>query len=94
MADYIYKTSLYTDTSVVSGVPATNTADLADFTTNHAGDVVDIDELTIAETSFQIEKSYEDFDALVDTPYSWTNVRCWTDHNSKHLYLVATSPLE
>ena len=94
MADYIYKAHLYTDTSDVSGVPTNNTADLAEFNANHASDVIMIDEIVVAQTSFEIDKDYQDFDALVTTPYDWTDVKCSTDHNSHHLYLVSTSPLE
>ena len=93
MADYIYKTNLYTDTSGVSGVPATNTTDLNDFNTNHASDVVEVDEMVVAQTAFMFEKSYSDFDTLVADPFDWTDVKCLTDHNSHHLYLVTNSPL-
>lgn len=93
MAEYIYKTYLYHETVDVIGAPASNATDLADFTTNHAADVVDISDLDLAGTSFGIEKSYEDFDALVAGDYDWTDVRCRTDENAHELYLVTTTPI-
>jgi hypothetical protein len=93
MAEYVYKTNLYYETDDVAGVPASNTADVSDFESNHQSSVVNVDEITFAETSFLMTKSYEDFDDLITTPYDWGDVKCVTDHNSYKLYLITGSPL-
>lgn len=94
MANYIYKTILYTDTSGVVGLDTTqNAADLSDFQTNHQASTIDIDSLSVAETAFLIDKSYTDFDSLVVGDYDWTDVREVARLNQIELYLVTSSPL-
>ena len=93
MANYLYRTVLYHDTSKVVGEPATNAADLSDFTTNHASSVVDVTGIDLSELTFTLDKSYGDFDTLVSDPYDWTDVRCNNTGNAYELYLLVNAPL-
>ena len=93
MANYIYKTSIYHDTTGVIGVPGSNTADLADFVANHMGTCLPVTNVQVAETSFELDKTYTQFDALVDTPYSWSDVKCITTEKAHQLYLITSNPI-
>jgi len=93
MAEYFYKTVIYHNTSGVVNVPASNATDISDFTTNHASSVVDVTQLETLGTSFIIEKTYSDFDALVVTPFDWGDVKCVATDKAYSLYLVSNSPI-
>lgn len=88
MADYIYKTVIWHDTTDVIGIPASNDADHTDFHDNYEDDVIDVSDVVIQTTSFGIEKSYADFKALITDPLGWEDVRMVSNDKSHELYLV------
>lgn len=94
MAQYLYKTTLYTDTTNVINVPSDNATNLTDYETNHQSSTVKIDDLQLAETTFEILKSYDDFDALITTPYDWGDVKEVVKNNRYDLYLITSSALQ
>lgn len=93
MSNYLYKTYLYTNTQDVLTPPATNTADLADFESNHKDDAMQISELVLAETSFSSDKTYADFKALVTTPISWSDIKFVIRDKFYELILISDTPL-
>ena len=93
MANYLYKTTLYTDTSKVLAVPANNSTNLADYEANHQDDTIKITDLQLADTTFGIDVSYTTFDSLVTTPYDWGDVREWEHNNRYDLYIITSEPL-
>jgi len=93
MANYLYKTTVYTDTNNVLAVPANNSTNLADYENNHQSNTVKITDLQLADTTFGIDISYSDFDSLVASPYDWTDVREWEHNNRYDLYIITSEPL-
>lgn len=93
MADYIYKTTLFHQTSDVAGIPSTNTADLLEFMNNHRSEVIDVSGLVVGQISFDLEKSYQDFDDLIVAPIEWGDVKCVVGLKSFDLYLITNEPL-
>ena len=67
---YLYKTELFFDTTNVIGVPASNTSDVQDFTTNHKAQALEVTGVSTSETSFTIALDYSDFSALVEAQAS------------------------
>jgi len=95
MTEYIYKTILYRDTTNVIGLNVTqNNIDLADFEANYKASSTSVDSIVIMETTFQIDKTYTQFKALVDgATILWSDVRFVKDPQKYCLYLVTDSPL-
>ena len=94
MANYLYKTVLYTSTTNVANVPADNATNLTDYENNNQSSTVKVDDLQISETTFVIDKSYDDFDALITTPFDWGDVKEHAHGNKYELFLISTSSLE
>lgn len=90
---YIYTTTLYKDTTYVVNASASNDTDLSDFTTNHKASALAVTEVQVAETSFIIQKTYSDFDALVVSPRSWADVKYLETERSYKLYLISDNAL-
>lgn len=93
MADYLYNTVLYTDSTNVAGVPADNDTNVADFNTNHAADVHEVDDVTLATTTFIFDKTYSDFEDLISDPVTWEDVKCYTLDNRHILYIISNTEL-
>ena len=93
MANYIYQTIIYRNTTNVFNPPDWNASALTDFETNHIDDVLNISALLISETSFEIDKTYPQFDTLIAEPYTWSDVKVITEDKTYKLYLLTSSPL-
>lgn len=93
MANYLYKTALYTDTTNVPSPPSDNSTNLTEYQTNHQSDTVKVNTVQLAETTFATDISYTDFDTLVASPYDWTDVKEVTLKNRYELYLLTSEPL-
>jgi len=89
---YLYKTTIFKDTSNVIGASASNDADKSDFETNYKGTALKVDSIEINETTFIIEKSYADFVALIQSPISWVDVR-YTESNQYGINLLTENPI-
>ena len=72
---YLYKTTLFRDTSNVIGAPTSNTADLADFEANFKATATPVNELVVAETTFYIADTYANFKALISAPLTWADIK-------------------
>ena len=92
---YLYKTTIYYDTTNTVGLPSTNAVDLADFeTASKQDEALEVSEITLSETTFVIEKSYEDFDALVDgTAIVWSDVKYIKDLKQYCISLLSNTQL-
>lgn len=93
MANYLYRTSLYTSTSNVPNPPANNSTNLSEYENNHQSSTVKVSEVQLAETTFSTDISYSDFDTLVASPYDWGDVKEVTKNNRYELYLLTSEPL-
>ena len=93
MADYLYNTVLYNDTTNVANVPEDNDANSTDFDTNHSADVPVVDNVTIATTTFIFDKTYSEFEALIADPIEWTDVKRYPLDNRCILYIISNTEL-
>lgn len=90
---YLYRTVTYHDTTDVVTVPANNATNNSDFVANHKASAIKVDELTLAETTFVTELSYEDFDDLVTNNTTWASVKYVAGPRAYQLYLISSNPL-
>jgi len=95
MASYLYKTTVFTDTSNVNGIDVTqNNIDKTDYETNNKSSVVEVSDVVISETTFVIEDDYTTFDALIDgTIIKWDDVQVCTKDDRYVMNLFSGSAL-
>lgn len=94
MANYAYRTILYRITDDVLGLDVTqNNADLSDYENTHQSSTVKVSDVHFAETTFIIDKTYAQIEALIQTPLAWTDVREKSSPQRYELYLVSAEPL-
>jgi len=91
---YLYKTTIYHDTSNSVGIPATNAVSVADFEDNNKVNSVLVDSVTISETTFILERSYESFDELIVDGIYWSDVKYVDDGTRYIMYLLANNALD
>jgi len=93
MANYIYSTHLFkAGASVING-PVDNDANLTDFETNHKASATDISDIVIQELTFETNKTYDEFEALITGDIDWTDVKYIEQPDHYELYIVTISPL-
>ena len=79
---YLYKALVYKTPQVLGLTDNSHAADITDFEDNHKSDATLVTTVTIAETTFEIDKSYTDFKALVS---AWSGVE-YTEDNAKYTF--------
>lgn len=76
---YLYKTIIYKNTDNVGGLTLAERTQMAlnktDFETNHKATAIKVDEIILAETTFEIEKTYAQFEALLTGDLTWADVK-------------------
>ena len=92
---YIYTTTIIKDTTNTIGYnPTAESAAKSDYETNFRSLTVKVNDLVVAETSFEIDKTYTDFKALIDgTTIKWSDVKEMNGGNIYELHLITESPL-
>lgn len=85
---YLYQMTLYKDTSRVIGAPGDNTVNTTDFVANDKPLAVKVDEVVLSETTFVIDKTYAQFEALLVSPVTWADVKYTENENSYVCYLM------
>ena len=95
MADYIYETQIIFDTSKAIGYDnSQEAANTSDYENNHQSQTVKVNDLMVATTSFEINKSYSDFKSLIDGIFiHWSDVKEVKNGIKYKLYLVVQSLL-
>ncbi len=89
MANYLHKSMLFKSNTNVIGVSVTNNADRTDFETNFKSLSKKIDSLIIAETTFEVEKTYAQLKTLVDgTTITWPDIKYIETDEGYILYLL------
>lgn len=90
MASYLHKVEIFKLTESVIGIDVTqNDADKADFETNYKASAKKIDSLIIAETTFEVEKTYSQLKALIDgTTITWADIKYVETDGGYKLYLL------
>lgn len=94
MADYLYKaTVFYNTTNVLDVNPSQEATNTTDFETNYKADCVEINNINVIQTTFEINKTYTDFKNLISTPFDWNDVRLVISDKHYDLYLLTSEPL-
>lgn len=84
MPNYLYKTTIYKTTDDVIGFSPSNDSDRQDFEGNYKSSAQPVNEITLAETTYEVEKSYEDFKSLlVAMVKTWSDV-IYKENNKKY----------
>ena len=92
--DYIYRASIFFDTTNVIGVNvSTEAANTTDFETNYKSSCVEVNELQLLTNSFIIYKTYTEFKALITAEIDWTDVKLIIRDKDYCLYLITEDPL-
>jgi len=91
---YLYKTIIYKDTSNLGDTIdiSQNNVNRSDFETNHKPSAIEINQIFLSETTFQIDLSYTDFSAKVVSPILWSDVK-YIDNNHYELILLTDNLL-
>lgn len=94
MADYLYKSTVYFDTTDVIGIdPVQEEANKVEFEANYKASVYQVDDIQIAETVFVLNKSYADFKALIDGEVAWTDVKMIQQDKYYELFILSATQL-
>jgi len=92
--DYLYITAIYRDTSNLIGFDIVqNDLDKTDFQTNYKSSCNEVTEISFAETTARIEKTYTQFKALITGDLVWSDVKLSIMNKKYELYLITQSPL-
>lgn len=91
MADYLYKATIWFDTTDVLGVdPQVEAARTADFEQNYKADCYEVDDLELMETYFLVEWTYETLkQKIIDTGLDWTDVKMEIGDKFYDLYVLS-----
>ena len=90
MANYLHKSALFKVTDNVASIDiAQNDADKADFETNFKSQAKQVDSLIIAETTFEVNKTYAQFKVVIDgVTITWADVKYTETEGGYRLYLL------
>lgn len=90
MANYLHKSALFKVTDNVASIDiAQNNADKTDFETNFKSQAKQVDSLIIAETTFEVNKTYAQFKAIIDgVTITWADVKYTETEGGYRLYLL------
>lgn len=92
MPNYLYKTTLFKTTDDVIGFSPTNDSDTQDFENNFKVQAQPVNDLMLAETTYEIEKSYSDFKALLaQLIKTWSDVTYKETNKKYELNLLVNS---
>lgn len=92
---YLYKKVIFIETDKVIGIDVQqNNADKTDWEDNYKSSAVPVNELVIAETTFIVDNiTWATFKTLVDTPYTWGDVKYIENSGRYEIYLTSSEPL-
>jgi hypothetical protein len=84
----LYMTTLFKSTDNVIGAPADNDVNKTDFETNDKPLATKVDEVSLMTTTFIINKTYTQFEALLSPPLTWADVKYIEDDRKYTCYLL------
>lgn len=92
---YLYTAEVFHTTTNAVGVPASNATDLTDFNTaGRKSAALLVTTVEVAETTFQVAKTYQQFKALIDgVNITWSLVKYVDNGVLYTLYLASENPL-
>ncbi len=95
MADYLYKATIWFDTTDVIGVDAAQEAiNTADFEQNYKAQCYAVNDLEVLNTFFQVDWTYQQFkDKIATTDVEWTDVKVETADRFYDLYILTPNQL-
>ncbi len=82
---YLYKAIVYKTPQVLGLTDNSHAADITDFETNHKSSATLVTTVTIAETTFEIDKTYTAFKVLITGDLTWADVE-YTEDNAKYTF--------
>lgn len=86
---YLYKTTIYKITDNVVGIDVgQNDTDKTDFDNNRKSSAIKIDNIVLAELTFEVEKTYTNFSALITGGILWSDVKYTQSDKKYELYLL------
>jgi hypothetical protein len=85
----LYTTTLFKTTDTVIGAPTDNDVNKTDFETEDKDLATKVDSITITTTTFTINKTYAQFEALLVSPITWADVKYIEDENRYTCYLIS-----
>ena len=93
MSSYLYKTIIYERIPVGSDEDKLDSA-MDDFINNQKSSATRVDGLSLSETTFIIEKTYDEFKALlVSLGLTFSDVQYLLSRSGYELYLLASEPV-
>jgi hypothetical protein len=84
----LYKTTLFKSTVNVIGAPADNDVNKTDFETNDKALASKVSDVMLASTTFIVDKTYVEFEALLTPPLTWADVKYLEDERKYVCYLL------
>ena len=95
MADYIYDCTILKDQTNTYGFDLTaEAANKTDYENNYQSQTVKVNDLIVSETSFEIDKTWAQFKALIDgVNLTWADVKEGIVGKSYELHLITNSLL-
>ena len=93
MADYLYYSPIYTDTTTVSNPLTDNATHLTDYEANYQSQVGKVDNVSLAATTFYFPMDFDDFKDLISDPITWADVKELETDNRYVLYIISNTEL-
>jgi hypothetical protein len=91
--NYLYKTTIHKNLDYVIGVNAQqNQLNLTDFEANHKNNCIKIDGLLLAESVYEIDLDFADFETLIATPLGWQDIK-YMEVDNKYILILLTEAL-
>jgi len=84
----LYNLTLFKSTTNVIGAPADNDVNTTDFVANDKPLATKVDSVQIMSTTFLINKTYAQFEALLVSPITWADVKYTEDEKKYTCYLI------
>ena len=84
----LYTLTLFKSITNVIGAPADNDVNTTDFVANDKPLATKVDGVTLLTTTFLINKTYSQFEALLVSPITWADVKYTEDERKYTCYLL------
>ena len=92
MADFLYKTTIFTDTSSQIGLNTSlENSNKSDFETNYKSQAFSITDIELSGQTSIIELSYDDFKLKIVNPIFWSNVKYITRSDRYNIFVFEPS---
>ena len=91
---YLYNVILFRNPETIGIPPNSYAADIADFETNYKSQAMEVNAVVLAETTFEVAKSYANFKVLIDGVLrTWSDVKYTEDTVKYSLNLLTENAI-